>query len=302
MARDLLGGPAVIRNAPLLDDGTPMPTRFWLVEPSLRRGVDRLEAGGGVRRAEAAVDPVELAAAHRRYAAERDAVLPAGWTGPRPAGGVGGTRRGVKCLHAHLAWHLAGGHDPVGRWVDAELGGAALVRPARGDDLEALPDLEVAAGAAFRGLGMDAVAEDPPPTVDALAPYQEGGRAWVVTDGAGPPVAYLLAEQVDGCAHVEQVSVHPSRSGRRLGARLIGAAAAWGADRGLAAVTLTTFAAVPWNAPYYRRLGFRVLEPAEIGPGLTAILAAERQRGLAAWPRVAMRGDLAVVRRLGFGG
>jgi hypothetical protein len=64
---------------------------------------------------------VALAAAHARYAAERDAAMPADWVGPRPFGGVGGTRRGVKCLHAHYAWYLAGGDDPVGRWVEAEL-------------------------------------------------------------------------------------------------------------------------------------------------------------------------------------
>ncbi|MCB1014265.1 MAG: DUF501 domain-containing protein [Acidimicrobiales bacterium] len=114
---DREGTPVVIRNAPLLDDGTPMPTRFWLVGPQMRAAVGRLEADGGVRRAEADVDPEELAAAHLRYAAERDAALPTGHTGPRPAGGVGGTRRGVKCLHAHYAWHLVGGDDPVGRWV-----------------------------------------------------------------------------------------------------------------------------------------------------------------------------------------
>lgn len=107
----------MIRDAPLLDDGTPMPTRFWLVAPGLRLAVDRLEASGGVRAAEAAVDQEQLGAAHRRYAAERDAAVPGDWEGPRPAGGVGGTRQGVKCLHAHYAWYLAGGDDPVGRWV-----------------------------------------------------------------------------------------------------------------------------------------------------------------------------------------
>ena len=74
-----------------------------------------------MRRAEAEIDPDEIAAAHRRYAAERDAALPAGHDGPRPSGGVGGTRQGVKCLHAHYAWFLAGGDDPVGRWVDDQL-------------------------------------------------------------------------------------------------------------------------------------------------------------------------------------
>jgi uncharacterized protein len=121
VARGPDGSPLVIRNAPLLDDGTPMPTRFWLVGEPARTLVSRLESAGGVREAEAEVDPAELAEAHRRYAAERDAAVPANHRGPRPSGGVGGTRVGVKCLHAHYAWYLAGGDDPVGRWVAGRL-------------------------------------------------------------------------------------------------------------------------------------------------------------------------------------
>ena len=121
VVRDAAGAPVVIRNAPLLDDGTPMPTRYWLVGAAEREAVSRLEAAGDVRAAAAAVDPDALAAAHARYAAERDAAIPADWTGPRPSGGVGGTRVGVKCLHAHYAWFLASGDDPVGRWVHQRL-------------------------------------------------------------------------------------------------------------------------------------------------------------------------------------
>jgi hypothetical protein len=98
-----------------------MPTRYWLVDPAVRAAVSRLEAAGGVRAAEAAADPEELAAAHAAYAAERDAAIDPAHTGPRPSGGVGGTRRGVKCLHAHYAFFLAGGADPVGRWVEEHL-------------------------------------------------------------------------------------------------------------------------------------------------------------------------------------
>jgi exopolyphosphatase/guanosine-5'-triphosphate,3'-diphosphate pyrophosphatase len=121
VVRDDTGTPLVIRNAPLLDDGTPMPTRYWLVGRQACLDVDRLEAAGGVRQAEAAVVPAELEAAHASYAAERDRDIPEDWRGPRPSGGVGGTRRGVKCLHAHYAWYLAGGADPVGRWVAARM-------------------------------------------------------------------------------------------------------------------------------------------------------------------------------------
>jgi hypothetical protein len=83
--------------------------------------VSRLESVGGVKQAEASVDREALEAAHARYAAERDRELPVGHLGPLPSGGVGGTRRGVKCLHAHLAWYLAGGEDPVGLWVADKL-------------------------------------------------------------------------------------------------------------------------------------------------------------------------------------
>ena len=121
VVRDAAGDPVVLRNAPLLDDGTPMPTRYWLVGPDEGRRIGRLEADGGVDAAEAAIPAEELADAHARYAAERDADLPSDHTGPRPSGGVGGTKVGVKCLHAHWAWHLAGGDDPVGRWIQRQL-------------------------------------------------------------------------------------------------------------------------------------------------------------------------------------
>jgi hypothetical protein len=121
VVRDRGGQPVVLRNAPFLDDGTPMPTRYWLVGPAEVAAVGRLESTGGVRQAEAELDPEAVADAHRRYAAERDAEVPPDHTGPRPSGGVAGTRTGVKCLHAHYAWYLAGGDDPVGAWVAARL-------------------------------------------------------------------------------------------------------------------------------------------------------------------------------------
>ncbi len=125
VVRDADGAPVVVRNAPFTRDGTPMPTRYWLVDPELNLRISRLEAAGGVREAQAAVDPVELRAAHDAYAAERDAAIAAGHTGPRPSGGVGGTRLGVKCLHAHYAYLLAGGDDPVGRWTATQLAAVA---------------------------------------------------------------------------------------------------------------------------------------------------------------------------------
>ncbi|MDP9295941.1 MAG: DUF501 domain-containing protein [Actinomycetota bacterium] len=118
------GHPLVIRNAPRDAEGDPFPTLFWLTCPAAVKAVARLESGGAIARfneleASDAEFAEALAAAHREYAEERARELPES----RTWGGVGGTRRGVKCLHAHYANHLAGGLDPVGGEV------AALVEP-----------------------------------------------------------------------------------------------------------------------------------------------------------------------------
>ncbi|MEU4160067.1 GNAT family N-acetyltransferase [Actinoplanes sp. NPDC026670] len=103
------------------------------------------------------------------------------------------------------------------------------------------------------------------------------------------PAGYLLADLVDGNVHVEQVSVHPRFSRRGVGRLLIDRAMEYAAGVGAPALTLTTFAEVVWNAPYYRRCGFEVMDDAMIMPGLRAVREHEAAAGLDRWPRVCMR-------------
>jgi len=109
--------PVVLRNTPILFDGTPMPTLYWLIGPHEVKEVSRLEAEGAVNAVEDLIGLETIADIHSRYAHERDALINSHHTGPRPSGGVGGTRVGVKCLHAHFAWWLAGGDDAIGQWT-----------------------------------------------------------------------------------------------------------------------------------------------------------------------------------------
>ncbi|MGC2484940.1 MAG: DUF501 domain-containing protein [Acidimicrobiales bacterium] len=110
------GQPVVIENEPHLRDGTPMPTLYWLVDPQVHSVVSRLESDGGVHRFETLVDADDLQRAHDEYARRRDtAIVRRDLVAPR--GGVGGTRTGVKCLHAHLANYLVSANDPVGELV-----------------------------------------------------------------------------------------------------------------------------------------------------------------------------------------
>ncbi|MFC5721378.1 GNAT family N-acetyltransferase [Streptomyces gamaensis] len=160
------------------------------------------------------------------------------------------------------------------------------------DDLPVLQDIERAAGEAFRALGMDAIADDAPPSLPVLTGYQRSGRAWTATTPADHPVAYLLADIVDGAAHIEQVTVHPSHARRSIGRSLIDHLAHWSRTQGLTALTLTTFPHVPWNAPYYERCGFRVLGETEWTEGLREVRRREAEAGLERWGRVCMRREV----------
>ncbi len=166
------------------------------------------------------------------------------------------------------------------------------IRLATDEELPLLQDIEEAAGRPFAEIGMTAVAEDEAPSTGYLRTFVTDGRAWVYPDAADRPIAYLIADIIDGNAHIEQVSVRPEHAGRRIGRALIEHLAAWAAERALPALTLTTFTEVPWNAPYYERLGFRRLAADEETPGLRALRAAEADHGLDRWPRCCMRRDL----------
>ena len=126
VVRRLDGRPVVIENEPHLRDGTPMPTLFWLVDPELHDAVSRLEGNGGVHRFEDLVDAEALQRTHEEYA-QRRARATVRLDGAQASGGVGGTRVGVKCLHAHLANFLVGASDPVGELVAQEVGVPELV-------------------------------------------------------------------------------------------------------------------------------------------------------------------------------
>lgn len=166
------------------------------------------------------------------------------------------------------------------------------IRTANEADLPVLQEIERVAGKPFADIGMTVVADDDPPPLETLREFQQAGRAWIYPDDAGHPIGYLILGIVDGNAHIDQVSVDPDHAGRRIGKQLIDHAVQWSKTQGLQAITLTTFIDVAWNGPYYERLGFRYLRPAEETPQLREIRAAEAAHGLDLWPRASMRAEL----------
>jgi GNAT superfamily N-acetyltransferase len=160
-----------------------------------------------------------------------------------------------------------------------------VIRLATGDDVEAIREVERRAGELFRDIGMPEVADEPPPTAELVARIVDEGRAWVV-ERRGAVVAFAVVRQIESTAHLVQLSVDPGHAHKGLGASLIDEIERWGAERGLMSVTLTTFTTIPWNAPYYERLGFEPMAPHQLRWELAADLDRERARFDA--PRVAM--------------
>lgn len=168
---------------------------------------------------------------------------------------------------------------------------APVIRTPRLDELERLRDIERSAGALFAEAGMPEVAAHEPDSAAVLAQYVRAGRAWVIAlDDI--PVGYAVVTVVDANAHLEQLSVHPDAGRRGLGTQLLQHVCAWALAEGYPAVTLTTFAHLPWNAPFYAKHGFRVLPRDEIGPELRALRDEETAHGLDPALRVCMSAAL----------
>lgn len=139
---------------------------------------------------------------------------------------------------------------------------------------------------------MDSIAEAEPGSVELLAEYARQGHSWVFVDALGDPLGYVLVDEVDGNAHIAQVSVRPDVQGNGIGRLLLDRVREWAAETDKSSITLTTFMDVSWNRPLYEHLGFRVLDDAELGPQLSALRELETSQGLDPATRVCMRLEL----------
>ena len=125
------------------------------------------------------------------------------------------------------------------------------IRAALPGDVNAMREIERAAGTLFAGIGMEDVAAHEPASPHVLLEYVVAGRAWMATIG-GQPAGYALADVVDGAGHLEQVSIDPRFGRQGLGRALIDRVIRWAGNNGFHAITLLTFAACPGTDPTTR--------------------------------------------------
>jgi GNAT superfamily N-acetyltransferase len=166
------------------------------------------------------------------------------------------------------------------------------IRPAREDDADLLPDIEQSAGEAFRAfLELAWLADGDNASPEQHRALIAEGACWVAVDSEDRPVGFLNAGIEGKALHIWELDVHLDWQGRGIGRALLQQAIEDARRYGLAAVTLTTFRDVAWNAPFYRKSGFRILEADEMDDRLAALLRDEAERGLPAARRCAMRLD-----------
>lgn len=162
------------------------------------------------------------------------------------------------------------------------------IEPATPGHLPDIPKIEQAAASVF-------AAEDLPPPLryrvtdrEYVREAQRAGRLWVALAGAHP-VGFALADVADGAAYLSEIDVHPDHARQGLGTRLVQVVVDWAAAHRFDCVLLVTFRHLPWNAPFYERLGFVALPEREVGPELREFIAEEGAAGIDTSKRVAMR-------------
>ena len=177
------------------------------------------------------------------------------------------------------------GRDPAIRMTADDAYRIALASPGH---LAEIPGIEQAAASLF-------AAEDLPPPLryrvtdrEYLREAQCDRRLWVALAGSRP-VGFALADVADGEAYLSEIDVHPEHARQGLGTRLVRAVVEWAAAHGFACLLLVTFRHLPWNAPFYARLGFVALPDRAVGPELRGFIAEEGAAGIDTTKRVAMR-------------
>ncbi len=164
------------------------------------------------------------------------------------------------------------------------------VRLARPDELDALPAIEIAADTRFQVTPYaDLVAGYPTTEIADFADAQDRWGLWVAIAGDDRPVGFAHCKPVGrGTVYVAQLSVHPDHAGNRLAARLLDRVVAFHGPRGVRRLTLTTFRDIPWNGPYYERLGFREVPDLGVEVFLGRQIAEQVRSGFPLESRVAM--------------
>jgi GNAT superfamily N-acetyltransferase len=163
-------------------------------------------------------------------------------------------------------------------------------------DAPMIREIEFEAGQRFVSVGMAGIADAAPMALQLVERKIEAREIIVAVraDETGDTcVGFVMFEPQPTRIYIQELDVLTTYAGRRIGAALIGQVEQLARERQLTQLVLSTYREVPWNAPYYRRLGFADIDLSELDAALVARRNAHIARGLDESKRVFMRRDLA---------
>lgn len=161
------------------------------------------------------------------------------------------------------------------------------------EHLRSLPEIERAAVSIFPKAVLSNELSDHTTPIAEFEAARARGHLQVAVTQDGHPVGFAMVADHGTTLHLEEVDVHPQFQKQGIGTALIDAVCQFARDSTFQGVSLTTFSTIPWNAPRYQKLGFRILQEDELTEELKAILQDEANRGLDPKIRVAMYMELA---------
>ena len=169
---------------------------------------------------------------------------------------------------------------------------AYAIRRARPSEHALLPEIERKAGALFETVDWLSSGQTEPFSVEFIEAVARDGMVFVAADDKDFPVGFALTSFLDRALYIHELDVAPPHGRRGLGRRLIDAASAFAVENGARAVTLSTFRDIPWNGPFYARVGFREVPRNQWTPAFHLLHHREAELGLPVERRCFMLKDL----------
>jgi GNAT superfamily N-acetyltransferase len=163
------------------------------------------------------------------------------------------------------------------------------IRPARFEELPLLSYIEDSAAALFLNTPYAFLVNDEPLSLDFVRQQFHARRVWVAADCHESVVGYAIAREVDDTLYLQQIDVEPEHGRRGIGTALVNTVCDWAKQQGYSFVSLSTFRDLPWNAPFYSKLGFHPIDEAELTTGFQQIRRKELEAGLPISERVIMQ-------------
>ena len=162
------------------------------------------------------------------------------------------------------------------------------VRAARVEELPLLSQIEQSAARLFLNTPYAFLVNDKPLSLDFVQQQFHARLVWVAAHCHESVVGYAISREVDDTLYLQQIDVEPEHGRRGIGTALVTTVCAWAKQQGYGIVSLSTFRDIPWNAPFYSKLGFEPVNEAELTTGFQQIRLKELEAGLPIFARMIM--------------